>query len=51
MNVIASAIFLVAVLVMIGNVLWGLRSRRASTGEPLTAAVPIPEPLPLRDPA
>jgi len=50
-NVIASAIFLVAVLVMIGNVLWGLRSRRASTGEPLTAAVPIPEPLPLRDPA
>ena len=27
-NVIASAIFLVAVLVMIGNVLWGLRNRR-----------------------
>ena len=50
-NVVGTAIFAVAVLVMIGNVLWGLRSRRASTGEPLTAAVPIPEPLPLRDPA
>ncbi len=46
-NVIASAIFLVAVLVMIGNVLWGLRSaRRASAPEPLPGAVPLPESLP-----
>ena len=43
-NVIASAIFLVAVLVMIGNVLWGLRGRRAR--EPMPAAVPLPEPIP-----
>ena len=48
-NVIASAIFLVAVAVMIANVLWGLRSRRrgdASVGEPLTIAVPEPLPAP-----
>ena len=47
-NVIASAIFLVAVLVMIGNVLWGLRSRRARDSMP--QAVPIPEALPDRRP-
>ncbi len=43
-NVVASAIFMIAVLVMIGNVLWGLRSRRAR--ESMPAAVPIPEALP-----
>ena len=43
-NVVASAIFLVAVLVMVGNVIWGLRSRRAR--EAMPAAIPIPEPLP-----
>jgi spermidine/putrescine transport system permease protein len=43
-NVIASAIFLVAVLVMIGNVIWGLRSARRGH-EPLPAAVPLPEPI------
>src|SRR6185503_15664845 len=43
-NVVASAIFMVAVLVMIGNVLWGLRARRAR--ESMPAAVPIPEALP-----
>ena len=43
-NVIASAIFLVAVVVMIGNVLRGLRSRRPR--EAMPAAVPLPEPLP-----
>ena len=46
-NVIASAIFLVAVIVMIGNVLWGLRSSRRAS-EPLPAAIPLPEPLPQR---
>jgi spermidine/putrescine transport system permease protein len=45
-NVIASAIFLVAVVVMIGNVLWGLRSRRRAIAEPLPQALPIPEQLP-----
>jgi spermidine/putrescine transport system permease protein len=45
-NVIASAIFLVAVVVMIGNVLWGLRSRRRAIDEPLPQALPIPEQLP-----
>ena len=45
MNVIASAIFLVAVLVMIGNVLWGLRASRRSR-ETMPAAVPLPEQLP-----
>jgi spermidine/putrescine transport system permease protein len=45
-NVIASAIFLVAVVVMIGNVLWGLRSWRRAITEPLPQALPIPEQLP-----
>ena len=44
-NVIASAIFMIAVLVMIGNVLWGLRSSRRSR-EPLPEAIPLPEALP-----
>jgi spermidine/putrescine transport system permease protein len=44
-NVVASAIFLVAVVVMVGNVLWGLRAARRSR-EPLPQAVPIPEALP-----
>ena len=44
-NVVASAIFLVAVVVMIGNVLWGMRSARRAR-EPLAQAVPIPEALP-----
>ena len=43
-NVVASAIFMVAVLVMVGNVLWGLRARRAR--ESMPAAVPLPEALP-----
>jgi spermidine/putrescine transport system permease protein len=42
-NVVASAIFLVAVLVMVGNVLWGLRARRAR--ETMPHAVPLPEQL------
>jgi len=45
-NVIASAIFLVAVLVMVGNVLWGLRTSRRRADEPLPAALPIPEQFP-----
>lgn len=44
-NVIASAIFLVSVLVMVGNVLWGIRASRRAR-EPLPQAVPIPEALP-----
>jgi spermidine/putrescine transport system permease protein len=44
-NVVASAIFLVSVLVMVGNVLWGVRAARRSR-EPLTQALPIPEALP-----
>ncbi len=44
-NVIASAIFLVAVGVMIGNVLWGLRSRKRAGEQPLTDALPLPESL------
>jgi spermidine/putrescine transport system permease protein len=44
-NVIASAIFLVAVAVMIGNVLWGLRSRKRAGEQPLTDALPLPESL------
>ncbi len=48
-NVIASAIFLVALGVMILNVLWGLRNRRSGgDAEPLTPAVPIPEALPVQ---
>ena len=43
-NVVASAIFLVAVLIMIGNVIWGLRGRRARE-ESMPPAVPLPEPL------
>ena len=43
-NVVASAIFMIAVLVMVGNVLWGLRARRAR--ESMPAAVPLPEALP-----
>ena len=43
-NVVASAIFLIAVLVMVGNVLWGLRAARRSR-EPMTQALPIPEQL------
>jgi spermidine/putrescine transport system permease protein len=47
-NVIASAIFLVAVLIMLGNVLWGLRAARKGGREedPLPQAHPVPEPLP-----
>ncbi len=48
-NVIASAIFLVAIVFMIGNVLWGMRSRRAH--ESLPAAVQLPEALPVQEPA
>jgi spermidine/putrescine transport system permease protein len=44
-NVVASAIFLVAVLVMVGNVLWGLRAARRAR-EPMPAALPLPEHLP-----
>ena len=44
-NVIASAIFLVAIVLMLGNVLWGLRSSRRAS-EAMPAAVPLPEPLP-----
>src|SRR5262245_55093053 len=45
-NVIASDIVMVAVLVMIGNVLWGFRTSRKRADEPLPAALPIPEHLP-----
>jgi hypothetical protein len=47
-NVVASAIFLVAVVVMIGNVLWGLRNRRRGevAEEPITEAIPVPRQLP-----
>jgi spermidine/putrescine transport system permease protein len=47
-NVVASAIFLVAIVVMIGNVLWGLRARRRGEvdEEPLTEAIPVPRQLP-----
>ena len=44
-NVVASAIFLVAVLVMIGNVLWGLRARAAPASR-CPRHVPLPEALP-----
>ena len=43
-NVVASAIFLIAVLVMVGNVLWGLRAARRAR-EPMTQALPVPEQL------
>jgi len=44
-NVIASAIFLVSVLVMVGNVLWGVRASRRAR-ESMPQAVPLPEALP-----
>ncbi len=44
-NVIASAIFLVAVGIMVVNVLWGLRGRRGAGDEPITQALPVPEPI------
>jgi len=34
------------VLVMVGNVLWGLRTSRKRADEPLPAALPIPEQFP-----
>jgi spermidine/putrescine transport system permease protein len=43
-NVIASAIFLVAVVVMAGNVLWGLRATRRER-EAMPQALPVPEQL------
>jgi spermidine/putrescine transport system permease protein len=45
-NVIASAIFLVSVLVMAANVLWGMRlARRSGRARPITtAAEPVPRP-------
>lgn len=43
-NVVASAIFLIAIAIAAGNVLWGLRASRRSR-EPLPEAVPLPEPL------
>jgi len=47
-NVIASAIFLVALAIMLANVIWGLRRRgsAAADDEPLEQALPVPEPLP-----
>jgi spermidine/putrescine transport system permease protein len=45
-NVIASAIFLVAVGVMLANILWGLRARRKGDDMPLPEAVPVPLPHP-----
>jgi spermidine/putrescine transport system permease protein len=44
-NVVASAIFLVAVVIALGNTLWGMRSARREAA-PLTPAIPIPEQLP-----
>jgi spermidine/putrescine transport system permease protein len=44
-NVIASAVFLVALLVMAANVVWQIRSGRRE-GEALTPALPVPEQLP-----
>jgi spermidine/putrescine transport system permease protein len=44
-NVIASAIFLVAVGVMLANILWGLRHRRRVDELPLAEALPLPESL------
>ena len=46
-NVIASAIFLLSVLVMVANVLWGIRTTRranATVDEPSAAPQPIPRP-------
>ena len=47
-NVIASAIFLVAIAIMIGNVIWGLRRQRSAGDEPLPEAFPAPSPIPTR---
>lgn len=44
-NVIASAVFLVALLVMAANVVWQIRSGRRED-EALPAALPVPEQLP-----
>jgi spermidine/putrescine transport system permease protein len=44
-NVIASSIFLIAVGTMVANVLWGLRGRRGVVEEPMTQALPVPEPI------
>ena len=44
-NVIASAIFLISVLVMLGNVLWGLRAARRRDA-PVPEAVPAPDHVP-----
>ncbi len=41
-NVIASAVFLIALLVMLVNVIWQIRSGRREA-EPLARAVPVPE--------
>lgn len=41
-NVIASAVFLIALLVMAVNVIWQIRSGRRE-GEPLARALPVPE--------
>jgi spermidine/putrescine transport system permease protein len=49
-NVVASAIFVVAILVALGNVLWGLRSRRTAL-EPMPQALPVPEQLHHPEPA
>jgi spermidine/putrescine transport system permease protein len=49
-NVVASAIFVVAILVALGNVLWGLRSRRTAL-EPMPQALPVPEQLHHAEPA
>jgi spermidine/putrescine transport system permease protein len=46
-NVIASAIFMLSVLVMVANVLWGIRATRranATLDEPSVAPLPVPRP-------
>ena len=43
-NVIASAIFLVSVVVMVANVVWGIRASRRAR-EAMPAALPVPEQL------
>ncbi|MCZ7588208.1 MAG: ABC transporter permease [Gaiella sp.] len=43
-NVIASAIFLVSVLFMVGNVLWAVRAARRAR-ESMPAALPVPDQL------
>ena len=44
-NVIASAIFLLSVLAMAANVVWGIRSSRR-TGTMMPEALPVPHPIP-----